>query len=89
MSRGALLIIAVLVALLALAVVFAVMAWNTGDAPLNISTHGFIALGLGALGTILIGGGLMALVFFSNRSGHDAAVHQETMRRLPDDDGRV
>lgn len=78
MSRGALLIIACLVGLLALAVTLAVIAWNAMDAPLNISLHGFIALALGAIGSLAVGGGLMALVFFSNRSGHDQAVHEET-----------
>ena len=32
---------------------------------------------LGAIGSLAVGGGLMALVFFSNRSGHDQAVHEE------------
>ncbi|WP_035705466.1 hypothetical protein [Niveispirillum irakense] len=89
MSRGALLIIACLVGLLALAITLAVIAWNAMDAPLNISLHGFIALGLGAVGSLAVGGGLMALVFFSNRSGHDQAVHEENSRTLgepPEDD---
>lgn len=36
-----------------------------------ISTHGLIALGLGAVFTLLLGGGLMALAFYSARHGHD------------------
>ncbi|GBD41976.1 hypothetical protein HRbin39_01363 [bacterium HR39] len=33
--------------------------------------HGWIALALGALVTLLLGGGLMALVFHSARRGYD------------------
>ncbi len=36
-----------------------------------ISLHGMIALGLGILFTILLAGGLMALVFVSHRRGYD------------------
>lgn len=36
-----------------------------------ISTHGLIALGVGAVFTVLLGGGLMALTFYSSRQGHD------------------
>lgn len=37
----------------------------------EISRHGWIALGLGAAATFLVGAGLMALVFFSHRRGYD------------------
>lgn len=40
----------------------------------NISTHGWIALGLGTGFSILIGGGLMALSFHSARRGYDDRV---------------
>lgn len=33
--------------------------------------HGWVALIAGAVGTIVLGCGLMALSFYSNRSGHD------------------
>ena len=33
--------------------------------------HGWAAMILGALGSILLGCGLMALSFYSSRSGHD------------------
>lgn len=80
--------IACLVGLLLAAGVGGVMAWNAvggGGPEQQISLHGFIALGLGILGSLVVGGGLMALVFFSNRSGHDQAVHEETSRHLPAD----
>ncbi len=44
--------------------------WDrVGDS--GITLNGWIALVLGALATLVIGGGLMALVFISNRRGYD------------------
>jgi hypothetical protein len=36
-----------------------------------MSIHGWIALGLGTFLSLAIGGGLMALVFYSARKGYD------------------
>ncbi|SDE17871.1 MULTISPECIES: hypothetical protein [Kordiimonas] len=41
----------------------------------ELSGHGVVAMIIGLLFTILIGFGLMALIFFSNKHGHDEAVH--------------
>ena len=72
-SRGQILLIVALVAILALTIVGGVSAWNASngvdDAPMSV--HGWIALGLGTAFSLLIGCGLMALMFFSSRSGHD------------------
>ena len=43
-------------------------------AGVEISLHGMIALIGGLILTFLVGGGLMALVFISSRSGHDQRV---------------
>lgn len=40
-----------------------------------VSIHLYIASGLGIAFTILLGGGLMGLVFLSSGTGHDEAVH--------------
>ncbi|MDG5497097.1 hypothetical protein [Niveispirillum sp. BGYR6] len=82
MSGGAKIVIACLLALLVLAVATGVLAWGQVDDGQPISLHGIIALVLGGLGSLVVGGGLMALVFFSNRSGHDQAVHEETRRAM-------
>jgi hypothetical protein len=67
---GQIIILGVLILLLILTGVWAVSVWNAAsDVPM--SRHGWIALGLGTFFSLLIGGGLMALMFFSNRSGHD------------------
>lgn len=59
-----------LLALLAFSVWFAAVAWERlgGDA---IPPYGYVAIGGGVLFSLLIGGGLMALVFYSSRHGYD------------------
>ena len=59
----------VLIAMLAGALWFAVVAWTGVDA--DISWHGWIAIGLGSVLSLVVGGGLMALVFYSSRKGFD------------------
>lgn len=52
------------------AAVMAVDTWTAADgAPL--STHGVIALSLGVIVSLALGGGLMLLVFLSSRRGYD------------------
>ena len=53
-----------------LAVWFAGTAWVHlgGDA---IPVYGYVAIAGGVLFSLLIGGGLMALVFYSSRHGYD------------------
>lgn len=59
-----------LVALLAVAVVWALTYVAVG----MISIHVYIASGLGVAFTILLGGALMGLTFLSSGTGHDEAV---------------
>jgi hypothetical protein len=66
--------ITVLLALLAMASTFMVSAWQRTDAQMSI--HGWIALGLGVFFSIVIGCGLMALMFYSSRRGYDEATKQ-------------
>jgi hypothetical protein len=42
-----------------------------------ISVHFYIAVALGISLTMLLGGGLMGLVFLSNGTGHDEAVDNQ------------
>lgn len=54
----------------------AVMGWawaEIGD--VEFTTHGWVALGLGAGLTFLVGALLMGLVFFSSRRGYDERAH--------------
>ncbi len=59
-----------LLALLALALWFAGDAWVhlAGDA---IPLYGYVAIAGGVLISLLVGGGLMALAFYSARHGYD------------------
>ena len=60
----------VLAAMLGFAVWGLIAAWRlSGDVP--ISLNGYIALGLAAGLTLLLGGGLMWLAFYSARKGFD------------------
>lgn len=48
--------------------------WSLGE--VDIGLHGFIALTLGCVLSLALGGGLMFLVFYSNRRGHDDEHHR-------------
>ncbi|HXZ03015.1 MAG TPA: hypothetical protein VEI03_23710 [Stellaceae bacterium] len=41
--------------------------------PVEMSASGYLALVLGVIGTLAVGGGLMTLLFYSNRHGYDDA----------------
>lgn len=56
-------------AALALGALAAVVRYEFGD--LDLSTNGYIALGLGAFGTAILCVGLMFLVFMSAAIGYD------------------
>ena len=43
-----------------------------------MSMHGWIALGLGTFFSLVVGGGLMALVFHSARKGYDDRIEIDT-----------
>jgi hypothetical protein len=43
-----------------------------------MSIHGWIALGLGTFLSLAVGGGLMALVFYSARKGYDDRIEIDT-----------
>ena len=80
MSKGNIFLLSILLFLFGLTVIWMVAVWNSaGD--VEMSKHGWIALGLGTFFSILIGCGLMALMFYSNRSGHDEAA--DPFRRKP------
>jgi hypothetical protein len=71
-----LLIIVPLLALLAAATWFAVQGWNAIDDG-GMPASGYIAMTLGILFSVVIGCGLMLLVFYSSRHGYDEAAHRQ------------
>jgi hypothetical protein len=66
-------------------VVWATYVWTSSN-DIPMSQHGWIALGLGTVFSLVIGCGLMALMFFSSRSGHDEAATPKLMQRRHDDE---
>lgn len=62
-------VVIALCCILAAAIWFAFYGWNATEG--EVSTNGMIALVLGVVFSMLLGGGLMALVFWSNRKGYD------------------
>jgi hypothetical protein len=62
--------IIVLLGFLVAAIVYAVHAWDAMSG-VGISPMGWVFMGLGVFFTIAVGGGLMALVFYSSRHDYD------------------
>jgi hypothetical protein len=67
------LLLVILILILAASIWGASRVWlNSGDVELGF--HGYTALILGGTFSLLLGGGLMALIFFSSRRGFDDKV---------------
>ena len=68
-GAGGWIAIAAMGVILGASIWFLFYGWNLTDA--QIDTNGYIALGLSVLLSMILGGGLMALLFWSNRKGYD------------------
>jgi hypothetical protein len=68
------LVIAALLGLLGLALWVAYRQWILVD--VDVPAWAWWSMGLGAGLTFLVGGGLMALVFYSSRKGYDDLSHK-------------
>jgi hypothetical protein len=66
------LVIVPLVALLAASIYFAVFSWSAIQGP-PMPAEGHVAMWLGIVFSLVVGCGLMALVFYSSRQGFDDA----------------
>ncbi len=76
---GAKILIAVLLAMLAAALYVGYAGWTGGEDP-DMPTSAYVALALGTVFSLIVGCGLMALVFYSSRKGYDEAAER---RREP------
>jgi TRAP-type C4-dicarboxylate transport system permease small subunit len=83
LSLSQALVLVILFAMLVFAVVWASMAWTSEDVTMSI--HGWIALALGTIFSLVVGCGLMALMFYSSRSGYDDTATPSVFK---DDDRR-
>jgi hypothetical protein len=70
-------IIVPLLAFLAASVWFVVYVWQTDVGP-PLPASGYIAMALGVLFSLVVGIGLMALVFYSARHGYDEGSQSES-----------
>ena len=73
MSGGAIAVLAVLIALLGFALYIMFAGWDVGPGRQGgtISPSGYLAMALGIVFTLVIGVGLMTLIFYSNKHGRD------------------
>jgi hypothetical protein len=67
---GSYAIIAILLGLLVWASILAGMGWSSA-AGTDVPLSGYLAMALGVVFSVLLGVGLMALVFYSSRAGYD------------------
>ena len=63
------LVIAALCAMLVAACVLGYLGWTSTDT--SVPASGYVALVLGVVFSLVVGVGLMALVFYSSRKGYD------------------
>jgi uncharacterized membrane protein len=80
---GTKILIAVLLALALLSLWAGVAGWNL-ESDVQMSGHGYVAMAIGAVASLVVGIGLMTLVFYSSRRGYDDEAGRSTARR-PDD----
>jgi len=69
-SLGKIVLVLTLIAILAASGWYAASAWVSVSGP-SMPTTGYIAMTLGAVFSLIVGCGLMALLFYSNRHGYD------------------
>jgi hypothetical protein len=76
LKPGTVLLTVALLAILALAVWGLIAAWRLGG-DVQMSVHAYVAIGIAAVGTAALGGGLMWLAFYSSRKGWDDIDREE------------
>ena len=76
LSFGSIALIAALTAILIAALWFAARAWIALEGP-PMPAVGYVAMILGVVISLIVGCGLMALVFYSSRYGYDEVGYDE------------
>ena len=69
-------LIGILLILLGLTLWWSIAMWNAGG-PVEMSAHGYAAMTLGIVFSLVVGIGLMGLVFYSSRKGYDRPAERE------------
>jgi hypothetical protein len=75
-TLGKIALFASLFAILAAAIWFAASAWISVNGPPMPAT-GYVAMTLGIVFSLIVGCGLMALMFYSSRKGYDEPPHTD------------
>lgn len=70
MGRGAYAIAAILLGLLIATAILAVFGWSSTTG-IEVPPAGYVAMAFGVVFSVIVGVGLMALVFYSSRAGYD------------------
>jgi hypothetical protein len=81
LSWGAYVLLVALLAMLVAVIWLAVSGWSSA-AGTDVPAAGYLALAFGVIVSMVVGVGLMALVFYSSRAGYD-----EPARLRDEDDG--
>ena len=79
-------VIIVLGALLIATCILGYLGWTSTDT--SVPASGYVALVLGVVFSLVVGAGLMALVFYSSRKGYDEPVVLIPEPESDSDDGR-
>jgi hypothetical protein len=79
MSLGTIALVVALIAILAAALWYAAGAWISVAGP-PMPTVGYVAMILGIVFSLIVGCGLMALLFYSSRHGYDEPFQSENDR---------
>jgi hypothetical protein len=79
MSLGTIALVVALIAILAAALWYAAGAWISVTGP-PMPTVGYVAMILGIVFSLIVGCGLMALLFYSSRHGYDEPFQSENDR---------
>jgi hypothetical protein len=56
---------------------YAMTTWNAANGGAPMPTAGYVAMTLGVVFSLVVGCGLMALLFYSSRHGYDEPHHGE------------
>ena len=83
---GAKILIAILLALVIWAGWVGIIGWNL-ESDVQMDGHGYAAMIIGIVGSLVVGIALMVLVFYSSRKGYDDAAGHNS-ERSDDDVGR-
>jgi fatty acid desaturase len=80
MTKGNVTLAVLLLALLAAGLALATFGWTGADPDVSLPTSVWVALIAGVVFSLIVGVGLMALLFYSSRAGYDEPPHRETER---------